>query len=65
MITLNGEKLPWHQGLTIQELLEGQNEDYAIVVVKVNNKVISKKEYPTFEIPDNSEVNTVDIIAGG
>ena len=65
MITLNGKKLPWHQGLTIQELLEQQNEDFAIVVVKVNNKVISKKEYTTFEIPDNAEVNTVDIIAGG
>jgi len=64
-ITVNGKKFPWHPGLTVEEILKELDEKFPIVVVKVNGKPILKKEHSTLKIPDNAEVNTVDIIAGG
>jgi thiamine biosynthesis protein ThiS len=67
VITLNGKELAWHPGLTVEEVLKYMDESdkFPIIVVKVNGRPILKKEYSTFEVPDNAEVNTVDIIAGG
>jgi sulfur carrier protein ThiS len=57
--------MEWRPGLTIEEILDNLKEDLSIIVVKVNGKPVLKKEYGTFEVPDNAEVNTIDIIAGG
>ena len=65
MITVNGNKMDWHPGLTVEEVLSNITENLAIVVVKINGKPILKKQYSTYEIPDGAEVNTIDIIAGG
>jgi thiamine biosynthesis protein ThiS len=65
LLTVNGKKVAWHSGLTVDELLKILGNNFPIVVVKVNGKHIPKKEFGTFEIPDDAEINTVDIISGG
>ena len=65
MITVNGQQISWHPGLTVAELLQNLDEKFPIIVVRVNGMTISKKEFDTFKIPDKAEVNTVEIIAGG
>lgn len=65
MINVNGEKMSWHPGLTVEEILKSLDEKISIVVVKVNGKPILKKEYSSYKIPDGAEVYTIDIIAGG
>ncbi len=65
MITVNGNKMTWFKGITIEHILNNLGNKFPIIVVKVNGRYIPKKEHNTFEIPDNAEVNTVDIIAGG
>ena len=65
MITVNGEKKEWRPGLTVEEVLNSLEDEFSIVVVKVNGKPILKKQYNTYEVPDGAEVNTIDIIAGG
>ncbi len=65
MITVNGTKMEWRPGLTVEEILNNLDENFSIIVVKVNGTPVLKKEYSKFEVPDNAEVNTIDIIAGG
>ena len=65
VITVNGKQMAWKEGLTVEEILNSLDEDFSIVVVKVNGKPVLKKEYPTFKVPDDAELVTVDIIAGG
>ena len=65
MITVNGNKMEWRPGLTVEQLLTDLEENLAIILVKVNGKPILKKEFGTFEVPDGAEVNTIEIIAGG
>jgi thiamine biosynthesis protein ThiS len=57
--------MEWHSSLTIDELLKILGNKFPIVVVKVNGKHISKKDFSTYEIPDGAEIYTVDIISGG
>ena len=64
MIILNGEEKPWHNGLTLEEILLDLDNKYPIVV-KVDGKPIMKKYFKTFQIPDGAEINIIDIIAGG
>ena len=65
MITVNGQQISWHPELTVDEILQNLDEKFPIIVVRVNGRTISKKDYGTFKIPDKAEVNTVEIIAGG
>ncbi|WP_455392373.1 sulfur carrier protein ThiS [[Eubacterium] cellulosolvens] len=62
---MNGNKMDWRPGLTVEEILASLAEAFSIVVVKVNGQPILKKHFSTFEVPDGAEVNTVEIIAGG
>jgi thiamine biosynthesis protein ThiS len=65
VIIVNGKETAWRPGLTVQQLLKDLGNNFPIVVVKIDGKPVPKKEFDTFEIPDDVEVSTVDIIAGG
>jgi thiamine biosynthesis protein ThiS len=65
LLTVNGKLISWHPGITVEELLKIIGNKFPIVVVKVNGKHISKKDFTTYKIPDGAEIYTVDIIAGG
>jgi sulfur carrier protein ThiS len=61
---LNGTKIDWQEGLTVEKILADLDNKFP-VLVKVDGKPIMKKYFKTFQIPDGAEVNTIDIIAGG
>jgi len=65
LITVNGNKMEWRPGLTIEQVLKNLSDIFPIIVVKVNGKPVSKKEFKTFEIPNNADIATIEIIAGG
>ncbi len=65
MITVNGVETPWRPGLTIEEILKNIEDEFSIVVVKVDGKTIQKNQHPTFKVPDGASVITIDVIAGG
>ena len=65
MIIVNGKEMAWKPGLTVDDILKKIENKFPIVVVKVNGKHISKKDYESYEVPDNSEVYIIEIIAGG
>ena len=65
MITVNGVEMPWHPGLTIEEILSGLEDEVSIVVVKIDGKTIQRKQYSTFEVRDTASMITIDVIAGG
>ena len=65
MINVNGKKMAWAPGLTVDDILKKIDNKFPIIVVKVNGRHISKKDYDSYKVPDNSEVYIIDIIAGG
>lgn len=65
MITVNGKITPWHQGLTISEMLSFLKDPYPYAVVRINGKHVSRPDFESYQIPDESEVYLMPLIAGG
>ena len=65
MIRVNGKNEPWHEGMTVEDLLEALDDPYPYAAVRVGNRVVSKPNFKTYTIDDNSEVFLIPLISGG
>jgi thiamine biosynthesis protein ThiS len=65
MIKVNGHNFAWREGMTVSDLLKDLNDSYSYVVVRINDKQISKPNFGSTLIPDNSEVFLVPMVVGG
>jgi sulfur carrier protein len=65
LITVNKRETEWHEGMTVQELLDMKNYTFKMIVVKVNGNVVPKKKYDTYEIHDGDNVDAIHLISGG
>ena len=65
MIKVNGQKVTWHEGMTISDLLGEINDNHPYPVVRIGEKYVSQPNFDKTTIPDNSEVFLISMIAGG
>lgn len=65
MIEVNGEKIPWKEGMTIQDILETCHYTYPMVVIKVNGKTVKRDHYSTYEVNDGDVVQVIHLMSGG
>jgi thiamine biosynthesis protein ThiS len=64
LLNNNKETLDF-DSLTITELLKIKSFSFRMLVIKVNDKLIKKDEYPTTIIKDGDEVIVLHLISGG
>jgi thiamine biosynthesis protein ThiS len=65
MITANGKKIPWREGMTVADLLKDLDDSYTYVLVRINDKQVSRPNFDKTVISDNSEIFLVPMVAGG
>jgi len=65
MIKVSGNNFAWREGMTVSDLLKDLNDSYSYAVVRINDKQISRPNFESTLIPDNSEVFLIPIIVGG
>jgi sulfur carrier protein len=65
MIRVNGKKFPWREGMTVADLLKDLSDSHHYVVVRINEKHVSRPFFEKTLIPDNSDVFLIPMIAGG
>lgn len=65
MIKIKGKNFPWREGMTVSDLLNDLNDSYTYIVVRINQKQVSRPNFDKTLIPDNSEVFLVPMVAGG
>ena len=65
MIKIKGKEFPWREGMTVADLLKDLDDSYTYVIVRINQKQVSKPDFDKTVIPDNSEVFLVPMVAGG
>ena len=65
MIKVNGRDKEWEKNLTVDLLLEKCKYTFPLIMVKVNDKYISKEKYKDTAIIDGDDVQVVHSIAGG
>ena len=65
MITLNDEKIPWKEGMTVTDLLSGIDDPRPYAVIRVNGKYVSRPHFDDYRIPDGAEIYLIPMVAGG
>jgi thiamine biosynthesis protein ThiS len=65
MIYLDGKELPWHEGLTVADLLKQIKDSHPYAVVRVNDSVVSQPNFDTHQIPDQAQILLVPLVSGG
>jgi thiamine biosynthesis protein ThiS len=65
VIEVNGRKVEWVENETIAQLLKRVRYTFPLVVVKINNKVIPRKDFSVTVVPDDSKIAVVHMISGG
>lgn len=65
MITVNSNKIDWHEGMTVTEVFKIMGYDFSLIVTSVNGEVIHEDNYDTCYIPDGADVKAIHIHHGG
>ena len=65
MIEVNGKKIDWVESETIKDLLKRMKYTFPLVVVKINDKVVPRKDFSEVIIPDDSKIAVIHMISGG
>jgi len=65
MITVNKRDIEWIENETIQELLKRMKYTFPLVIVKINNNIISRNQYSETIVPDDASVDVIHMISGG
>ena len=64
-IEVNGRKVDWVENETVSQLLKRMRYIFPLVVVKIDDKVVPKKDFSNVIVPDNSKVAVIHMISGG
>jgi sulfur carrier protein len=66
MIRVNDQyDVDYRPGMTVQDLLDALKFSFRMIVVKVDGKVVLRKDFATTEVADGSEVQAIHLISGG
>jgi sulfur carrier protein ThiS len=65
MITVGDKTLPWHEGMSVSDLLQLIEDPHPYAVIRINQKFVSRPNFDKTLIPDNAEVFLIPMIAGG
>lgn len=65
MITFNGTPLENAAGKNLSTLIQEAGYDKARVAVEVDMKIIPKKEWEDFIVPDECTIEVVSFVGGG
>lgn len=66
MIRVNDQyDVPWHPGMTVQDVLDTLKFSFRMIAVKVNSQPVSRRDFAITEVPDGAEMQAIHMISGG
>lgn len=65
MVKAGDIELPWHEGMTISDILHKLEDAYPYAVARVDGRLVSRPDFHNVTVPDGSEVFLLPLIAGG
>jgi sulfur carrier protein len=66
MITVNGDKMDWFEGMTVQNILDAKHFTFRLISVWINGEPAAKREdFPVMTVPDGAEVDVIHMMSGG
>ncbi len=64
-IEINGKKTDWIENESVKQLLTRIKYTFPLVVVKINDKLVLRKNFEKTIIPDKSKIDVIHMISGG
>ena len=64
-IEVNGRKTDWIENESVKQLLTRIKYTFPLVVVKINDKLVLRKNFEKTIIPDKSKIDVIHMISGG
>jgi sulfur carrier protein len=65
MILVNGEPMPWHEGMTIKDVIVARKYLFPLLVVKLNDAHVPRDRFDTALVPDLARVDVIHLMSGG
>ena len=65
MIKVNTRDRAWHEGLSVQGLLDEEQYVFKHIIVRVNSVYVPEEDYAMTMISDGDDVMVLHLIAGG
>jgi sulfur carrier protein len=66
LITVNGDKFDWREGLTVQDILDAKNYTFRLISVWINGEAVQNRaDYAVTPVPDGGEVEVIHMMSGG
>jgi thiamine biosynthesis protein ThiS len=65
MITVDGKKMAWHQGMTLAQVIAGLENNQIFPVVRLNGRPISRPHFSGTSVADGDVIEPIPLIAGG
>lgn len=65
MVTVNGEELPWHPGMTVQQVLDAKRYTFRMLAVWVNDTPIPREHFGSRTVEDQDRIQVLHMISGG
>lgn len=65
MVRVDGKEISWREGMTVADVLKELGDTYHYAVVRIGQMVVSKPDFDRVEVPKDSEIYLIPLIAGG
>lgn len=65
MITVNGDKIDWVEGMTVRDVIKAVDYKFPLLITRINGKLIPRDTYDTTEVPDNAILDIIHLMSGG
>ncbi|HLO67138.1 MAG TPA: sulfur carrier protein ThiS [Holophaga sp.] len=65
MITVNGDRLDWTEGMTVRDVLKAKNYKFPMLVIKIDEVLVQPRDYDATTVPDGAVVNVLHLLSGG
>ncbi|HOA76337.1 MAG TPA: sulfur carrier protein ThiS [Thermosynergistes sp.] len=65
VISVNGESMKWHPGMTVREILDAKRYTFPMIAVWINGTPVPRDRFDETEVPDGANVQVVHMIGGG
>lgn len=66
MIRVNGQyEVEWRPGITVQDVLDALRFSFKMIVVKIDGRVVLRRDFAATEVPDGADMEAIHLISGG
>ncbi|MBN1884753.1 MAG: sulfur carrier protein ThiS [Candidatus Krumholzibacteriota bacterium] len=66
MIVVNDrDRVPWREGMTVQDLLDAMGYDYVLITVTVDGRLVPDHDYASRRLEDGAKVGVFHLAHGG